>query len=168
MPFLRPTLRTIAVAIATGAMLSSVAFDAISQKAEQQFIYAQGAYVLLAIGLLTGLAASLLRVADLGELPRGTPERQDMLRLLGLLDALLLVGAGLFLYRRSRGSNVALPWALVPVDGAFAIAVVAVLVLQIAPLPRWALPEAGAAPSAGAGSEQVRSPTARAGHEVSP
>jgi uncharacterized membrane protein len=81
----------ILVTVPIGAWIASIAFDIASNVADDAYVYARGAYWLIAIGVLGALAAAVFGFLDLIRIPTGTVAFRTGIRHMVL--NLLVVGA---------------------------------------------------------------------------
>ncbi|MGN6696084.1 MAG: hypothetical protein ACTHN0_18035 [Aquihabitans sp.] len=111
-------------AIAVGAFSCSVLADVVSFRADDQFIYAQAAYLLVCVGLVTGVVAAVLGATVIAREPRGTFRFRAQVRLMLADDAVLAWFAVAYLVRRDV--------SMVPVSYALVIGSAAAAALALA------------------------------------
>lgn len=90
----------VVAAITSGLLAAGLALDAVSQRDGDQFIYAQGGYTLLSVGLLAAIAVALVLATGLARLPRGTEAFRWALAHVVTGDLSLLMLAGVWFTRR--------------------------------------------------------------------
>ncbi len=89
-----------ALAAAITLLGAAVAFDVTSTRADDQFIYARGAFTLTKLGLAVGILAVVLLVVELASWPQGGTRRQGLVHL-AAMDVTILWFALRYLDRRS-------------------------------------------------------------------
>ncbi len=87
--------------MSTGAWVCALGFDLVSFASSTEWVYARGAWMLTGLGVLAGLAAAFVALADLMALPRGTLAFRTGLRQLLALDVALVAFTVSFLIRNS-------------------------------------------------------------------
>ena len=85
LPMLHPTL----VAMAIALFGASLVFDLVAQRADNQFVYSQGSFVLVGLGLAVGVIGVVFLVAEIAGLGPGGRRRQGRIHL-AVLDGALL------------------------------------------------------------------------------
>ncbi|MCB1017790.1 MAG: DUF2231 domain-containing protein [Acidimicrobiales bacterium] len=125
-PYGRP-FHPLLAAVAIGAWVCALGFDAISQVADTAWLYARGAYVLTGAGVAVGVVAAMVGLADLVRVPRDTPAFRTGVRHLLAMDASLVLFAISFLVRRSSSFEWHDPVAPLPL----ALSVVALATLGV-------------------------------------
>lgn len=109
----RPLHPTVA-AVAIGAWVCALGFDLVSQVADTAWVYARGAYVLTAIGVVVGVVAATIGLVDLVRVPRATPAFRTGVRHLLAMDGCLVLFSISFLIRRTSDFEWHDPVAVVP------------------------------------------------------
>ncbi len=118
-------LHPLLVGIPIGAWVLSFAFDLAAHAANEELVYARGAFWLVGAGIVGALAAGTAGVLDLLAIPRGTVAWRTGVRHLVLTDVVLVLFVVSFLLRRDDS----LQAAGVPV---MALSVVALALLAVA------------------------------------
>lgn len=95
----------ILVAVATGAWVCALGFDAFSFVSDTEWVYARGAWLLTGLGVAAALVGAFAALADLLGIPRGTVAFGTGVRHLLALDAALVAFTVSFLSR--NGSDFA-------------------------------------------------------------
>lgn len=96
------------VTVPIGAWVASLVFDIISRaNDEDAAVFAEGAYWLIAIGVVGALAAALFGLLDLMGIPRGTVAHKTALMHMGLNLTVVLLFVINFLVRRNDGYEMA-------------------------------------------------------------
>lgn len=93
----------ILVTVPIGAWVGSFVFDIASKVADDTEVFAEGAYWLIAIGVVGALAAALFGLTDLLSIPRGTPAFATALTHMALNLGVVALYVVNFLVRRSQG-----------------------------------------------------------------
>lgn len=92
------------VTVPIGAWVASVVFDLIALiSAEDEAVFAEGAYWLIGIGILGALAAALFGLLDLSQIERGTPAFKTGLTHMGLNLAVVALFVVSFVMRAVQG-----------------------------------------------------------------
>lgn len=118
-------LHPLLVGIPIGAWVLSFAFDLAAHAANEELVYARGAFWLVGAGIVGALAAGTAGVLDLLAIPRGTVAWRTGVRHLVLTDVVLVLFVVSFLLRRDDS----LQAAGVPV---MVLSVVALALLAVA------------------------------------
>lgn len=96
------------VTVPIGAWVASLVFDIISRASDENAaVFAEGAYWLIAIGVVGALAAALFGLLDLMGIPRGTVAHKTALMHMGLNLTVVLLFVINFLVRRNDGYEMA-------------------------------------------------------------
>jgi len=89
------------VGLASGAWVASLGFDVYSRVSDTEWVYARGAWLLTALGLIAGLVGSFAVLHDLVGIPRGTRAFAVGVRRLIALDVALALFTISFLIRNA-------------------------------------------------------------------
>ena len=86
-------------ALAMGAWVMALAFDAVSWVSSTEWVYARGAWLLTALGVVVGLVAALLGLIDLLAIDRSAPAFRIGIRHLAAMDTAIVLFALSFAVR---------------------------------------------------------------------
>lgn len=92
-------LHPVVAAVAMGAWVMALAFDAVSWVSSTEWVYARGAWLLTALGVVVGLVAALLGVVDLLAIDRSSPAFRIGIRHLAAMDVAIVLFAFSFVVR---------------------------------------------------------------------
>lgn len=99
-----PPLHPLFVSLPIGAWVISFAFDLAAHSANEELVYARGAFWLIGIGIVGAVAAAVTGVIDLLAIPRDTPVFRTALAHMVLSDLALGAFVISFLARRGDAS----------------------------------------------------------------
>lgn len=105
LPLLHPSV----LAVSIGLFGASVGFDGLAVRSSDQFIYAQGAFVLICMGLVVGVVGVVLLVGEVAQRVSDPVRRRGLVHL-AVMDAMLAWFAVCFLIRRSSSLVPAQLW----------------------------------------------------------
>lgn len=97
-------LHPLVVGLPIGAWVISFAFDLAARTANEELVYARGAFWLIGIGIVGAVAAAVTGLIDLLAIPRGTPVFRTALAHMVLSDVALIAFVISFLARRGDAS----------------------------------------------------------------
>ncbi|MBL8774613.1 MAG: DUF2231 domain-containing protein [Acidimicrobiales bacterium] len=97
-------LHPLVVTVPIGAWVISFAFDLAARTANEELVYARGAFWLIGVGVVGGVAAAATGLLDLLAIPRGTRAHRTGLVHLGLSTFALAAFTVSFLLRRGADS----------------------------------------------------------------
>ena len=126
----RPSFHIPVLAMAIGAFGTSVLFDLKSQPSGFQFVYAQGAWTLVGLGVLAAVVGITLLVADIVGIDAASPSRRRALLAMGLFDLTVAWFGFTYLNRRST-SQIPVGLTMLAISGLVVLAGLVGLVLEV-------------------------------------